>query len=83
MATKQVELDENFVKVNNGGLVNSSGCMIICKSDSIIFGTTAINTNSPADENCFIVKDIINYNGSDDVYIKARNKKAIVIVDNI
>jgi len=84
MATKQVELDGNFVKVNNGGLIKTSGCMIICKSDYIFFGTVAKDAaNPPEFENCFIVKNVINYGGSDDVYIRARDKKAVIIVDNV
>ena len=83
MATQKVDLTGDFVKVNNGGLVDTSGCMIICKSDYIIFGTTDKDTTPPIDDNCFIVKDVINYSGSDDVYIKARNQSAIVIVDSI
>ncbi len=81
MATKQVELDENFVKVNNGGLVDSNGCMVVCKSDYIFFGTVKAGDVPPQIDDCFIVRDVINYDGIDDVYIRARDKKAVVIVD--
>jgi len=81
MATQKVELTEEFIKVNNGGVIDGSDCVIFCKSDSFFFGTTAQDTSAPDIENCFIVNNFINYAGDDDVYIRARNKKAIVIID--
>jgi len=82
MATQKVELTEEFIKVNNGGIVDTSGCMIVCKSDSFLFGTSNDDT-PPLLENTFIVNTYINYSGDDNVYIRARNGKAIVIVDSI
>lgn len=84
MATKRVYVPTNeFIKVNNGGLVDTNKFIMQALSGEVLVGTTDANTNPPSDEDCYRIKDDFSYTGSDDVYVKSLYRTVTVIVDKV
>jgi hypothetical protein len=84
MATKRINVGtDSFVKVNNGGIVSTSGFVMQILDGKVFIGATDVNTNPPAEENCYQINDDFVYTGSDDVYIKAMYHDATVIIDKV
>jgi hypothetical protein len=85
MASKRVELKntDGFVKLNNGGLVDTNAFVLqIIKGQSYI-GTVDKDSQPPVERDCFQIEGEFSYTGDDDAYIKAVNAELVFIIDKV
>ena len=84
MATKRTVINSSdFVKVNNGGIVSTSGFVMQVLDGKVLIGATDVNTSAPTEEDCYQINDNFTYTGTDDVYIKAMYHDATMIIDKV
>lgn len=83
MATKRVEIAQDWVLLNNGGEVADADVIVRIRIGTILLGTTNDANTPPNPEDCYIENEGIVYTAGQYLWAKntAPNSKAIIIVD--
>ena len=83
MATKRIEITNDWTQLNNGGVVNGNSFVLKLTEGTVFIGTTSDNNNPPEEQNCYRESEGIVYEGIDYVWAKSISpQSAFGIIDS-